>query len=153
MKILSPNQNIEDLSSGLYTWSPKKACVAWQKAHRELGEMLSASDSGRLLILVGPSSAGKSYYLSHNLESLAGLYDVVFDALFLTRVARRAVVNIAVGSGWVVDAVAFATPVEVCLKRAKKRSRRGVKPALIRSMHRNMQLPTKEEGLSRIEVL
>jgi predicted kinase len=150
MKILSPDQNILDLSGGVYSWSPRNACVAWQKTYRDLGKLISSQRPGRLLLLVGPSGAGKSHHLAENTAELAERYAAVVDAMFLTVISRSAVASIAVGAGWSVDAIVFNTSLATLLKRAKSRPDRRVPKELLRNMHRKLQPPTTSEGFENV---
>lgn len=71
------------------------------------------------------------------------------DATHLTRWERRPYVQLARRYGSKLEALYFNVPIEICIKRNKKRDRKVPEEA-IRKMANRLQPPTKKEGFSRV---
>ena len=89
----------------------------------------------------------------------AGAETTYIDATNLTRFFRRPYLQIAREFGCAADALYFDVPLEVCLERNRKRQNvlavpvrnaRVVPEEVVRRMARRVELPTREEGFSRI---
>jgi predicted kinase len=98
--------------------------------------------------------------LRHRLA--AGAETTYIDATNLTRFFRRPFLQIAREFGCAAEALYFDIPLEVCLKRNRKRENVAAGPArdarvvpegVLRRMARRVEPPTKEEGFSRIVVV
>ena len=72
------------------------------------------------------------------------------DATHLTRRERRPYVEIARRHGCELEALFFDVPVEVCLRRNRKRGRQ-VPESAIRAMAARLQPPAVEEGFARVQ--
>lgn len=103
-----------------YQWSPDRAAEAWAAEYQRFGRLI--------------------------LEQRA----LAFDAMFLSRIERSALVHIAKGAGYEVWAVCLNTSLELCLERNQRRDREPVPDERIRQMHKRLRLPTDEEGFDRI---
>ena len=79
-----------------------------------------------------------------------GVAETYIDATNLTRLHRRPFVDLAARSGAVLEALWFATPLEVCLERNAKRQRRVPEDVML-SMANVFEEPTEAEGFARIE--
>ncbi len=71
------------------------------------------------------------------------------DATHLTRWERRPYVELAGRYGCTLEALYFDVPVEVCMRRNRRRNR-IVPDEAIQKMARRLQPPTKAEGFARI---
>ena len=98
--------------------------------------------------------------LRHRLA--AGAQTTCIDATNLTRFFRRPFLQIAREFGCAAEALYFDVPLEICLKRNRKRENVLAGPArdarvvpedALRRMARRMEPPTREEGFSRIVVV
>ncbi len=74
------------------------------------------------------------------------------DATNLTRRERRPYIKIATSYGCQAEAVFFDTPLEVCLERNRARQR-NVPPDVLRMMAAKLQIPSTEEGFTRVAVI
>lgn len=104
-----------------YDWTPDRASEAWAKSYQRFG---------------------------------GGLLDghtMVWDATFTLPIMRTAVLNIAKGAGYRVEAIFCDTPLEVCIYRNQQRHREPVPLKTIHRMAEHLQPPTKAEGFDRIE--
>ncbi len=145
--ILCPNSELYE--DGAYRWSAKKIATAWNKAYQKLGKELSEIEGGRLLMVVGLPSSGKSTYLNMEADNLE--YDVIFDGGFITRISRAAVLNLCVGAGWEVDAVLVDTPPQVSSARNKKNyNRQRVPLGLFSKLTETLEEPSEAEGFSEV---
>lgn len=75
--------------------------------------------------------------------------DVVFDATNISAKRRRALVREMRPWFYVITAVPFVEPLEVCLKRNGERERK-VPEDVIRRMFCNYAIPTKDEGFDHV---
>ena len=98
--------------------------------------------------------------LRHRLA--AGAQTTYIDATNLTRFFRRPFLQIAREFGCAAEALYFHVPLEICLKRNRKRENvragpgrdaRVVPEDVLRRMARRIEPPTREEGFSRIAVV
>jgi len=92
----------------------------------------------------------------------AGAQTTYIDATNLTRFFRRPFLQIAREFGCAAEALYFHVPLEICLKRNRKRENlragpgrdaRVVPEDVLRRMARRIEPPTREEGFSRIVVV
>jgi len=72
------------------------------------------------------------------------------DATHLTRWERRPYVQLARRYGCTLEALYFDVPVEICIRRNRKRHR-IVPDQAIRAMADRLEPPTKKEGFKRIQ--
>ena len=72
------------------------------------------------------------------------------DATHLTRAERKPYVEIAQEHHVQIEAVFFDTPLDVCLKRNRQRTRQVPEDVLV-TMAAKLQPPAYDEGFSRIE--
>src|SRR5438445_11782020 len=89
----------------------------------------------------------------------AGAQTTYIDATNLTRFFRRPFLQIAREFGCAAEALYFEVPLEICVKRNRKRENvlagprrdaRGVAEEVLRRMARGIERPPREEGYSRI---
>lgn len=71
------------------------------------------------------------------------------DATHLTRWERRPYVQLAQRYGCTLEALYFDVPVEICIRRNRKRHR-IVPDQTIREMARRLEPPAKQEGFARV---
>ena len=71
------------------------------------------------------------------------------DATHLTRWERRPYVQLARRHGCTLEAFYFDVPVEICIRRNRKRHR-IVPDRAIREMATRLEAPTKQEGFARV---
>jgi len=71
------------------------------------------------------------------------------DATHLTRWERRPYIELAARYGCALEALYFDVPVDVCMRRNRRR-RRIVPEEAIQKMARRLEPPTKAEGFARI---
>ena len=92
----------------------------------------------------------------------AGAQTTYIDATNLTRFFRRPFLQIAREFGCAAEALYFDVPLEICVKRNRKRENvlagprrdaRVVPEEVLRRMARRIEPPTREEGFSRITVV
>lgn len=140
---------------GSYNWTPQNASSAWKSAYIRLGKAaLKFSVPGSVLLMCGPSHSGKSTIT--RLKEREGKYDLIFDATFVTRSSRSAIVGILTGLGVAVDICWVQTPIEVCLDRRAKNVACGdaksiaVTPAVIDKQFYLFDTPSQAEGFRRI---
>ena len=116
-ELISPNNLIKSYNQGdKFLINPKFTAQAWEESYARLGEMLAEIDDGRMLMVVGLPSSGKTTFIENHAEELED-YDVIFDGGFPSKIGRSAVTNIAKGAGWEVDALYLDTPYNVCRNR------------------------------------
>ena len=145
--IICPNEQLYD--GAAYRWSSKKIAQAWNSAYQRVGRELSEVEGGRILLVIGLPSSGKSTYLRMAHEDLD--YDLIFDGGFITRISRAALVNLCIGAGWEVDALHVDTPINVSSSRNKKNyNRQRVPPALFTRLAETLEPPTELEGFSSV---
>ncbi len=90
------------------------------------------------------------YLLRHRIE--IGRPVTCIDATHLTRKERKPYLEIAKKYGCDVEVLFFDVPVEVCLRRNRKRGR-VVPDEAISRMQAKLVPPTKAEGFSKIQVI
>ena len=103
-----------------YQWTPERAAEAWAVEYQRFGRLI--------------------------LEQK----ELAFDAMFLSRIERSALVHIAKGAGYELWAVCMITPLELCLERNQKRDREPVPDERIRQMHSRLRIPTQDEGFDQV---
>tara|TARA_B100001989_G_C24465461_1_gene426369 strand:+ start:192 stop:734 length:543 start_codon:yes stop_codon:yes gene_type:complete len=148
--IICPNEQLYDGND--YRWSSKKIAQAWNSAYQRVGRELSEIEGGRILLVIGLPSSGKSTYLRMSEDTSD--YDLVFDGGFITRISRAALVNLCKGAGWEVDAVLVDTPINVAGARNKKNyNRQRVPPSLFSRLAETLEPPTEIEGFSKVSTV
>jgi len=121
----------------------------------KLGVNAISSDEVRRLIADDPTNQSMNARIFAAIRYLvrqriaAGRPVTYVDATHLTRWERRPYVQLAERYGCKLEALYFDVPVEVCMRRNRRR-RRIVPDEAIQRMARRLQPPTKAEGFTRI---
>ena len=146
--VISPNSELYE--DGEYRWSAKKIAQAWNRAYQRVGKEISEVEGGKLLLVIGLPSSGKSTYI--NMVKDECEYDLIFDGGFITRISRSALVNLCKGAGWEVDAILIDTPPHVSSSRNKKNyNKQRVPPSLFDRLAETLEEPSELEGFSLIK--
>ena len=120
-----------------------------------LGVNAISSDEVRRLIADDPSDQSMNARIFATIRHLvrqriaAGRPVTYVDATHLTRWERRPYVQLASRYGCRLEVLYFDVPVEICIRRNRRRDR-IVPDTAIEKMARRLQPPTKAEGFSRV---
>lgn len=151
--IISPNELIKKYNdTDKFLINPKFIAKAWEESYKKLGELLAEIEEGSLLLVVGLPNSGKTTWIDNNREMLEH-YDVIFDGGFPSKISRSAVANIAMGAGWLVDAVYLDTPYNVCRNRNHRNANGQRIPfEAFKSVARSFSEPKAHEGFGSVRV-
>ncbi len=104
-----------------YEWTPERAAEAWAKSYQQFG------------------------------HGLLQEHTMVWDATFTSSIMRAAILHIAKGAGYRVEAIFCDTPIDICIDRNQKRNREPVPESTIHRMAQSLQPPTEQEGFDSIQ--
>lgn len=108
-------------SDGTYEFTPERAAAAWRDSYQMAASLMKVRR------------------------------DFVFDATFTTVISRSALLHLAKGMGYNVEALWLDTPVPVCMERNDTRpGDRRIPDQVLFKMAAEMQPPTSDEGWDRI---
>lgn len=126
IKVLSPDDYLTN-ENGEYQCTQERVTDAWARCYTDFGHWLANRNAPNVLI---------------------------FDACFIGRIERNAVLNIARGMGVQVEAVYFDTPLSTCMDRQSDRSfQRRVPAVTIERMRKNFRAPYFSEGFHTIQTV
>jgi thymidylate kinase len=125
--------------------------VAWERAYGELHQGLQGlSPDGTLYIVFGLQGAGKTTWINRN-APLLGSDCIFFDGPLPSREKRSRALAMASAANIKSVAVWLDTPIELALERnAMRRGLANIKEEAIRHVQGQLQLPSIDEGFSRI---
>jgi len=152
--VLSPDAFLLN-EEGEYEWTPERSTAAWDRALRELRELL-AGHRHRLVLVVGIPGSGKTTWIERGAESSEWEGCVFFDATLTSRVARRPLLEIAEAAGAKVEALVFDVPLVTAMFRNAERpeGRRVPRPTVLRMLEElEREPPTLAEGFWRITAI
>ena len=139
------------LIGGRYVWTPERVKVAWDRARDTFKGHLTWGKPRKVVLLMGAPAAGKSYWLSSNMEPGVLYFDATFDLPW----KREPFINEALAAKLEVEIVWIDTPLEICIGRnASRSSDRQVPEEVLREMFVKIATnpPTCLKGVSIIRV-
>ncbi len=135
---------------GTYSWTPKRAFVAWKKAEDKVVYSLRSGGYSKVVLLCGIPGAGKSTWSSAN----DGGDLLLFDATLL-RIRDRNQIKKWFGE-WKgqCECVFLNTPFDICVERNNLRTAdRRIPDETMFKMRDALVMPTVEEGFDRVEIV
>lgn len=150
--VINPDDYLETESGRVFTL--ERNHQAWQQAYARLESALAQSVRGAHLYLVmGVQGAGKSSWISNNLDKL-GTRAVVFDAALPARRHREQLIGMAARYGVPVMAVFLNTSLELAKLRNNLRGAdKRVPASALESVYSLLKSPSEDEGFIGVQII
>lgn len=150
--VINPDDYLETEFGREFT--PERNRQAWQLAYARLRHELSQAVKGaHVYVVMGVQGAGKSRWVSENLDRL-GRGAIVFDAALPARRHREELLSIAGEYAIPVIGILVNAPLELALARNASRSAdKRVPEEALKSVFNMLEPPDEEEGFVRVQTI
>ena len=132
-----------------YQWTPKRAQEAWAESYQNFGKaLLQLVKQKQSYNHESTKSRNNQIQKGHKMSKIKKI--LIWDATFLNPIQRAAILHICRGMNLRIGCVFMDTPLQKCLERNLKRTRRPVPDDKIKNMHKNLLPPSIDEGFDVI---
>ena len=132
-----------------YHWTPKRAQKAWAESYQNFGKaLLQSVKQKQSYNHESTKSRNNQIQKGHKMSKTKKI--LIWDATFLNTIQRAAILHICRGMNLRIGCVFMDTPLQKCLERNLKRTRKPVPEDKIKSMHKNLLPPSIDEGFDVI---
>jgi len=150
--VINPDDYLETEFGREFT--PERNRQAWQLAYARLRRVLSeASEGAHVYVVMGVQGAGKSRWVSENLERL-GRGAIVFDAALPARRHREELLSIVREYAIPAIGILVSAPLALALSRnAQRNADKRVPEEALKSVFRMLEPPSEDEGFVWVQTI